>query len=102
MYVVGMATRSGTVGATGPSLELPPLPQLCISCPRSLCWGTGGRNYTRDDPVLLGRPAFQVGLTFVDWVWSYPPSSVATPELIPLMSSYTDHHIATIVIFPPL
>ena len=74
----------------------PPLPQMCSSCPRSLCWGPGGRNYTGDDPVLLGLPAFQVGLTFVGWLWSYPPPSVATTELIPLMSSYADHHVATI------
>lgn len=48
----------------------------------------GGRNYTGDDPVLLGLPAFQVWLSFVGWVWSYPPPCVATNELIPLMSSY--------------
>lgn len=93
MYVVGMATWSVTVRPP----DLPwTLPQMCSSCPRSLCWGPGGRNYTRDDPVLLGLPAFQVELSFVAWVWSYPPPSVATTELIPLMSSYTDHRIATI------
>lgn len=81
---------------TGPPQKTPPFPQMCSPCIRSLCWGPGGRNYTRDDPVLLGPPAFQVGLTFVGWVWSYPPPSVATTELIPLMSSYTDHHIATL------
>lgn len=58
--------------------------------------GPGGRNYTRDDPVLLGLPAFQVGLSFVGWLWSYSPRSLATSELIPLMSPYTDHQIATI------
>lgn len=57
--------------------------------------GPGGRNYTRDDPVLLGLPAFQVGFTFVAGLWFYPPPSVATTELIPLMSSYSGHHIAT-------
>lgn len=92
MYVVGMATWSVTARTTGPYLSLP---HMCSSCPRSLCWGTGGRNYTMDDPVLLGRPAFQVGLTFVCWLWSYPPLSDASNGLIPLMSSYADHHIAT-------
>lgn len=81
---------------TGPPQKTPPFPQMCSICLRSLCWGPGGRNYTRDDPVLLGLPAFQVGRTFVAWVWSYPPPSVATIELILLMSSYTDHHIATV------
>lgn len=67
MYVVGMATWSVTVRPP----DLPwTLPQMCSPCPRSLCWGPGGRNYTRDDPVLLGLPAFQVGLSFVGWVWS--------------------------------
>lgn len=81
---------------TGPSLEPPALPQMCSSCLRSLCLRPGGRNYTRDDPVLLGLPAFQVELSFVGWVWSYPPPSVATIGLIPLKSSCTDHHIGTI------
>lgn len=88
----------GDCRTTGPSLKHLPLPQMCSSCPRFLCWGPGGRNYTRDDPVLLGLPAFQVGFTFVSWVWSYPPPSVATTELISLMSSYTEHHIATVQI----
>lgn len=79
------------------SPETPPLPsQMCNSFLRSHCWRPGGRNYTRDDPVLLSLAAIQVGLTFVDWVCSYPPPSVATMDLIPLMSSYTDHHIATL------
>lgn len=96
VYFVGMATWSVTVGPPDLPQNPPPLPQMYSSCPRSLCWGPGGRNYTRDDPILLGLPAFQVGLTFVGWLWSYPPPSVATTELIPLMSSYADHHVATI------
>lgn len=98
VYVVGMATWSETAGP--PDLSRTPHPgfpsQMWSSCLRSLCWGPGGRNYTRDDPVLLGLPAFQVGLTFVGRLWFYPPPSVATTELIPLMSSYSDHRIATL------
>lgn len=73
--------------------------QMCNSFLRSHCWRPGGRNYTRDDPVLLSRAAIQLGLTFVGWLWSYPPPSVATMDLIPLMSSSTDHHIATLHMF---
>lgn len=62
---VGMVTWSGTGQATGPPLK-PPLPsQMCNSFLRSHCWRPGRRNYTRDDPVLLGLSAIQVGLTFV-------------------------------------
>lgn len=87
---------------TGPSLKPPPyLPLLtspwCAALVSGLfVAGPGGRNYTRDDPVLLGLPAFQVGLSFVGWLWSYSPRSLATSELIPLMSPCTDHQIATI------
>lgn len=57
VYDVGMATWSVTAGP----LDLPwNRLQMCSSCPRSLCSGPGGRNYTGDDPVLLSPPAFQV------------------------------------------
>lgn len=80
------------------ALPPPPSPRCAALVSGLFVAGPGGRNYTTDDPVLLGLPAFQVGLSFVGWLWSYPPPSVATTELIPLMSPYTDHQIATISI----
>lgn len=70
MYSVGMATWSETAGP--PDLPRKPLPSpRCAALVSALFVGEpGGRNYTRDDPVLLSPPAFQVGLTFVGRVWS--------------------------------
>lgn len=92
--VVGMATWSEADRTTGPHQKKknPRCGGLVLGL---FVGGPGGRNYTRDDPVLLGPPAFQVGFTFVARLWFYPPPSVATTELIPLMSSYSGHHIAT-------
>lgn len=81
---------------TFPDASSPP-PDVQLLSQVSLL-GPGGRNYTRDDPILLGLPAFQVELSFVGRLWFYPPSVAAT-ELIPLMSSYTDHRVATIHIW---
>lgn len=97
VYVVGMVTWS--VDLRPPDLRWNPLltsPWCAALVSGLFVAGPGGRNYTRDDPVLLGLPAFQVGLSFVGWLWSYSPRSLATSELIPLMSPYTDHQIATI------
>lgn len=50
---------------TGPSLDPHShlLPQMCSS--GLFVGGPGGRNYTRDDPVLPSPPAFQVQFSFV-------------------------------------
>lgn len=51
---------------TGPFL-MPPSPSPKRATPKAGLFVEvgGGRNYTRDDPLLLGRPAFHVGLSFV-------------------------------------